>query len=145
MWTRFLKDLTSEYEFSPPANPEQLTHAETTLRHALPQHLKEFYLETNGLYYRDSFLDVVWTLEKVLEENLEFRQNPDFKSLYMSFDNLLFFSELGNGSLFGFAILGDGSARHIYTWNPEDDSRQWIAESLTAFFEWLEAGKIEAF
>ena len=145
MWTRFLKDLTSEYEFSSPVSLGQLESAETTLGHALPQQLKDFYLESNGLYYRDSFLDVVWTLEKVGGENLEFRQNPDFKSLYMSFDNLLFFGELGNGDLFGFAVLGDGSTRHIYTWNHEDDSRQWVAESLTTFFEWLESGKIEAF
>ena len=145
MWTMFLKELTNEYEFSPSVSLEQLESAETKLGHTLPQHLKAFYLETNGLYYRENFLDVVWTLEKLVDENLEFRQNLDFKSLYMPFDHLLFFGEFGNGDLFAFAILGDGSTRHIYTWNHDDDSRQWAAESLQTFFEWLEAGKIESF
>lgn len=143
MWTDFLKSLTSSYEFSPPVTSQQIVDAEATLGHSLPKHLKAFYLETNGTYHQENFLNVVWTLEKLVKDNLEFRQNLDFESLYMPFDNLLFFGELGNGDLFAFAILKDGATRDIYTWNHEDDSRQWAAGSLKTFFEWLEAGKIK--
>ncbi len=143
MWTNFLKEISSSYEFSPQVSLEQISEVETVLGHLLPKQLKELYLETNGAYHNKNYLRVVWSLEKLVKDNLEFRSNSDFNSLYMPFDNLLFFGELGNGDLFAFAILKDGSTRDIYTWNHEDDSRQWAAGSLKTFFEWLEAGKIK--
>jgi SMI1-KNR4 cell-wall len=57
----------------------------------------------------------------------------------MPFDHLLFFSDAGNGDLFGFSILnGSIQKDDIFVWNHEDDSRSWIASSLEAFIKgWI--------
>ncbi len=58
---------------------------------------------------------------------------------YMSFENLLFFADAGNGDMFAFGIIhGVIKRSDIFVWDHEDDSRRCIAPSLQWFIEqWL--------
>ena len=97
----------------------------------LPKKSLNLLNETNGVF--DKFdCPLIWSTGKIIEDNLFFRNFDDYKDIYMPFDNLMFFSDGGNGDLFGFAILnGSIQKEDIYVWNHEDDSRTWIASSLT--------------
>lgn len=86
---------------------------------------------------------LIWSTSQIVEGNVFFRNFDDYKDIFMPFNNLLFFSDAGNGDLFAFAIL-NGSIRKgdIYVWNHEDDSRMWIASSLEEFIRGWSTGKI---
>ena len=88
---------------------------------------------------------LVWSVAdiKAKANNLKFRNNPNFKKLYMSFDNTLFFGDAGNGDQFAYPIC-DGVIRRpdIFVWNHENDSRMWIAPSLQRYLEWWLTGRI---
>jgi hypothetical protein len=62
----------------------------------LPRQLAELLLECDGVTGEHD-LGLVWPVERVKKDNLEFRSDPDFASLYMPFDPLLFFADAGNG------------------------------------------------
>ena len=57
------------------------------------------------------------------------------RSLYWSFDQILFVGEEGSGDFFGYRLLpGDEERNDIYRWEHEDDSRSWFALSLSDYF-----------
>lgn len=135
-------------EFNPPAPDHLLEDLQTQLGlQELPQELEELYRQTNGV---DDQLDgqktgeLIWPAERVLTTNKTYRNHPDFKGLYMSFDQLLFISDAGNGDLFGFVALNGRFGRHdIFTWNHETDSRTWVAPDLATFIKWWTDGTIQ--
>lgn len=113
----------------------------------LPGELEELYKQINGVQHKyDGTVigDLIWPVEKVIEINHEYRSYKDFKDLYMSFDQLLFFSDAGNGDCFGFKTLNGRFKRNdVFVWNHEDDSRTWVAPDLKIFITgWLN-GTIE--
>jgi SUKH superfamily protein len=62
----------------------------------------------------------------------------------MSFENLLFFGDAGNGDLFAYKVLGGRASNiDIFVWNHEDDSRTFIAGSLKNFLEYWLTGKLK--
>jgi hypothetical protein len=138
MWMNLIKELTKDYKFHVPVTESQLLEVENSLNVELPNSLKELLLESNGVV-GEYGCDIIWTLERIKTDNLEFRNNNDFKELYMPFDHLLFFSDAGNGDQFAFPILnGKIVKKDIYVWNHEDDSRTWISSSLSSFIQgWL--------
>ena len=112
----------------------------------LPLELTELFEQTDGI---DETLngkkigELIWTAQKVIDTNLEFRNNVNFKELYMSFDQLLFFSDVGNGNMFAFITLNGLFERNdIFVWNHETDSRTWVASDLKTFIEWQLQGKL---
>lgn len=113
----------------------------------LPEELTQLYKETNGINETlngDKIGELIWTVERVMETNKEYRHQPDFKELYMSFDQLLFISDAGNGDLFGYVTLQNRFDRHdIFVWNHEDDSRTWVAPNLIKYIEWWTNGSIK--
>lgn len=113
----------------------------------LPGELKEFYKQANGineLMDNIKIGEVIWPIERVIETNKSFRNEPAFKDLYMSFEELFFFSDAGNGDLFAFVALNDKFDRSdIYVWNHENDSRTWVAPNLGKFIEWWMNGTIK--
>ncbi|RAV16739.1 SMI1/KNR4 family protein [Paenibacillus contaminans] len=138
MWTDLIKELTQDYKFYVPATESQLLEVENSMNIELPVSLKELLQESNGV--TDEYgTSIIWTLERIKKDNLEFRSNDDFKELYMPFDHLLFFSDAGNGDQFAFPILNGKIIKDdIYVWNHEDDSRTWISSSLSSFIKgWL--------
>jgi hypothetical protein len=103
----------------------------------LPAELEALYRQTNGidqLSDGDKIADLIWPIERVIKTNTDYRTDPENKNIYMSFDQLLFVSDAGNGALFGYITLnGRFNHKDIYVWNPIEDSRSWIAPNLEKF------------
>lgn len=138
MWKNYIEKISKEYHFKAPATNSEITLIKKELNIELPKKLLNLLNETNGVF--DKFdCPLIWSTGKIVEDNLFFRNFDDYKDIYMPFDNLMFFSDGGNGDLFGFAILnGSIQKEDIYVWNHEDDSRTWIASSLEDFIKgWI--------
>jgi hypothetical protein len=140
-------DRNTTFEFNPPATDETLQHLYSQFQLSeLPDELKTFYKQTDGV---SEFLNgqkigyLIWSSSQVVETNQEYRGQSDFKELYMSFDQLLFIADAGNGDLFGFITLnGQFDRRDVFVWNHEDDSRTWVAPDLATFIKWWTDGTI---
>lgn len=141
-WKSFIENVSSDYHTTHPATNKDISLIKEKLNVELPRELEDLLSETDGVY--DQFdCHLLWSINKIVEENLYYRGWEDFKDLYMPFDHLLFFSDAGNGDLFGYAILnGQIQREDIYVWNHEDDSRTWIASSLKEFIEGWITGEI---
>ncbi|MEU0254188.1 SMI1/KNR4 family protein [Streptomyces sp. NPDC006184] len=131
MW----RELASEFpdadvQLQDPATPDALTAIEEQLGQPLPGPLRELLTETDGIEANYG-TEVIWTAEKILEENLSFRGNEQFRTLYMPFDALMFFGDNGGGDQFAF--VRTPARDEIFVWDHETDSRTWIAPSLEAY------------
>lgn len=136
--------------FNSPADEELIAQTQSELGVLLPDDLSDLLAVSDGvrqtIEVSGSDLEIgylVWTIERIRDENKRLRTSEETREAYMSFDDLLFFADAGNGDLFGFSIQ-DGKVlkKDIYVWNHEDDSRTWVAPSLTAFIEWWVSGRI---
>jgi SMI1-KNR4 cell-wall len=138
MWRELIQKLANEYHFFQPAEEAQIHRAEQTLEVSFPNELRELLYETNGVQ-GEYGLGLVWSVERIAQENQMMRATPNFPELYMAFDQLLFFADAGNGDLFAFVVLNRAVRRpDIFVWNHEDDSRTWVAPSLQKYLErWL--------
>ncbi|GAB3503346.1 SMI1/KNR4 family protein [Emticicia fontis] len=144
-----LTDVKSTYHFNSPAADDQLEELQTSFQlNELPQELLDLYRQANGIeeylniegiLNNEKIGELIWPIERVIETNKEFRTHPNFKDLYISFEQLLFVADAGNGDLFGFITLnGNFDRDDIFVWNHENDSRVWVAPNLTKFVEgWL--------
>ena len=143
MWRELIQKLENECEFNLPASHNDITAVENSLGVSLPSELKGLLEESNGVY-GEYGLGLIWSTERIVHDNLVFRQTPVFKEMYMPFDHLLFFADAGNGDQFAFAILNGVMHRpHIFVWNHIDDGRTWVAPSLRTYLEWWSNGKIK--
>ena len=142
-WREFITNLTSDFAFHPPARLDSIVTAESSLGVAFPEVLKNLLQESDGIE-GEYGLGLIWNVERITKDNLIFRQSPDFKNLYMYFDQLLFFADAGNGDQFAFAIL-NGEIRNpdIFVWDHENDSRRWAAPSLDLYLEWWINGSLK--
>jgi hypothetical protein len=141
-WIELIKNLgegiSSNYSFNPSASNEQIGEAETFFGHRLPDELDELYRQTNGIIEKD-WGEFIFSIEKLINQNQEFRNNPDFDDIFMPFDNLLFFSSAGNGDYFCYPITKDKTCgKDIFVWNHETDERICVTYSLDKFIKgWL--------
>jgi len=142
-WQEFIQNLTSDFAFHSPAMLDEVEKVESSLGVLFPDELKSLLQESDGIEGPYG-LGLIWNVEKIKKNNLDLRQIPDFKELYMPFDHLLFFADAGNGDQFAFGIL-DGEIRNldIFIWNHENDSRTWVAPSLGVYLEWSLNGKLQ--
>jgi hypothetical protein len=142
-WRDRLRSLTPKSEFSEPASQISIAHAETALKVEFPAELASLLKESNGVQ-GEYGLGLLWSVERIEEDNLKFRTFPDFRKLYMPFSALLFFGDAGNGDQFAYTIL-EGEVRRgdIFVWDHEDDSRIWVAPSLSVFYDWWLTGKVK--
>src|SRR5215472_15389084 len=130
MWQQLVKEICPECRFFAPANKSDISAVETELEVSLPEELSEILGESNGVH-GDCGLGLIWPLEQIRTDNLRFRKHPEFKDLYMPFDNLLFFGDGGNGDQFAYSICNGFIRRpDVFVWNHENDSREWVAPSL---------------
>ncbi|GGA49158.1 SMI1/KNR4 family protein [Psychrobacillus lasiicapitis] len=138
MWKKYIETISKEYNFKAPATNSEITLIKKELNVELPEKLLALFNETNGVFDKHD-CPLIWSTQQIVEENLFFRNFDDYKDIFMPFDNLLFFSDGGNGDLFGFGILNGNIQRDdIFVWNHEDDSRNWIASSLEDFIKgWI--------
>ena len=135
MWKEYIQSATTGYHFAEPTIKSDIRQIKEKLHVDLPTDLLELLNETNGVF--DEFdCPIVWSTKQILEDNLFFRTFRDYKDIYMPFDHLLFFSDAGNGDLFGFPILNGSIQRDdVFVWDHESDSRNWVASSLKDFIE----------
>ncbi|MGB4773557.1 MAG: SMI1/KNR4 family protein [Daejeonella sp.] len=136
---------STRFSFNSPATERLLADLKVQFGlDQLPDELEELYKQTNGineLLDGQVIAELIWPIERVIEANKEYRTG--FKDSYMSFDQLLFISDAGNGDLFGFVTLnGKFERSDIFVWNHEDDSRTWVAPNLTKFIEGWTNGTI---
>jgi hypothetical protein len=142
MWKNAVQKFTDKYKFRSPASKDDIVGIENSLHVAFPEELKELLQESNGVVGGYG-IELIWSTDQIDKMNVEYRRNPNFKELYMSLDELLFFGEAGNGDLFAFIVLAGAVRRQdIFMWNHETDSRVWVAPSLEKYLEWHIKGSI---
>ncbi|MEK4512139.1 MULTISPECIES: SMI1/KNR4 family protein [Paenibacillus] len=127
--------------FNQPASIKSINSVEIELKVQFPQSLKNLLLESDGVH--DEFeCDVIWPVERILEENKNIR--IEYLEERETFNDFLLFSDAGNGDQFAFSITdGDSDMEEICVWNHEDESREILSSSLNEFIKgWLE-GTIE--
>jgi hypothetical protein len=125
-----------------PASEEELDAVEASLGNRLPADLRSLLRETNGVKQGDYGYDLLWPAARIQADNMTARTSAAFRA-FMPLLNLLFFADAGNGDMFGFAVEAGGDVRDdIYSWDHEDDSREWAAPDLATFLEWFAQGKI---
>lgn len=141
-WQKIIGEIESQFsEFQLVSPVVDFLVIESEFRLKLPAELAELYRETNGI---SEVLDgeiigeLIWGVERVVQDNISMRTYPDYKNIYLPFDDLLFISDSGTGDQFGYAISENGIlTTDIYAWNHEDDSRTWVAPDLETFVrEW---------
>ncbi|WP_078552018.1 SMI1/KNR4 family protein [Bacillus alkalicellulosilyticus] len=143
MWKEIVNSISNEHYFKDPATKLEIAQVQKELNVELPEELAALFYETNGVY--DNWgCPLIWSTSQIIKDNLFYRNYEDYKDLYMPFDNLFFFSDAGNGDLFCYAILKNGTIEKtdIYVWNHEDDSRTWVAASLKHFIQGWITGEI---
>ncbi|MBO1333484.1 SMI1/KNR4 family protein [Streptomyces sp. VRA16 Mangrove soil] len=114
----------------PPAAEEALAAIERHLGQPVPEDLRALLLETDGIE-DDCGTETVWTAERILAENADFRAAPDFRELYQPFDSLMFFGDNGGGDQFAF--VRTPRRDDVFVWDHETDSRTWVAPSLKSY------------
>lgn len=143
MWKELVSNLTKDSKYFLPVKEDEIHKAEQILNVKFSEELKSLLFETNGI--KGEFqVDLIWSLDRILKDNIQFRNYPDFKELYMPFDCLLFFADAGNGDQFAYTII-DGEIRRndVFVWNHENDSRIWVASSMKQYIEWWLNGIIK--
>jgi len=132
-----------DYLFRNPASEPEIAKVEEELKIQLHNDLSCLLRETNGVSDKNG-CPLIWSTNQIIKENRKLRNQEDFEDLYMPLDCLLFFSDAGNGDLFGYSIhKGSIQKDDVYVWNHENDSRTWVAPSLEKFVEWWTNGMIK--
>lgn len=135
MWRELVSEHCEAAKFSEPASESDIKRLEETFSVRLPEELKSFLLECNGV--EADCAPLVWSVAEMIEQNRSFREHEGFAELYMPFDCLFFFGGDGGGDQFAYRILA-GQIRDtswIFRWDHESDNREWFASSLEQFFE----------
>ncbi|MGW0508827.1 SMI1/KNR4 family protein [Streptomyces olivaceoviridis] len=127
MWKEAAAEALPEVEFRAPVDATALAEAERRLGRGLPAQLTALLMETNGMV-GEYGTDVVWSLDRIVEQNLLFWSPDTFPGLYMPFDPLLFFGDNGGGDQFAFVLTPERP--DIFVWDHENDSRLWAAREL---------------
>ena len=123
-----------EAAFREPATAGLLHTVEQDLGHRLPGELHELLAETNGIE-GEYGLGLLWSAERIAQDNAHFRSSEELRDLYMPFEGLVFFADAGNGDQFAVSLSGN---HEVYVWNHEDDSRTWVAATILGYLEgWL--------
>ena len=135
-WKQLTKSYASDAKFVRSASESQLVAVEQALGIRLPDLLREFLLEADGVT-ADYGSGVIWSAADIRKRNLEFRNLASFRDVYMPFDYLLFFGDDSGGDQFAFAIHADGQIhKHdVFRWEHETDARSWFASCLEQFLE----------
>jgi cell wall assembly regulator SMI1 len=140
MWRERILGWTADATFHDGASEAAIGACEAALGQSLPPDLAELLRETDGVE-GEYGLELIWPIQRIRTDNVEFRTDTTFSALYMPFEPLLFFASAGNGDQFAF-VMRDRPA-DVFAWDHETDSRTMVAPSLATYLErWLD-GRIE--
>ncbi len=140
MWRERISEWSADVSFHPPATAAAITDGERALGQKLPDDLVGLLHETNGIGAPYGF-GLIWPVERIRNDNLRFRTDPDYARRYLPFDSMMFFADAGNGDQFAF-ISGDRPDNDVVAWDHQTDSRTRFAGSLAAYLEWWLDGRI---
>ena len=129
MWREIVEEFTSA-EPRDPAEPSAVDRIEEALGQSIPEDLRSFLLETDGLGGAYG-TDVVWPAERILSDNLYFRNDAQFQQLYMPFDPLIFFGDNGGGDQFAFVRKPERD--EVFVWDHETDGRNFVSAGLGSY------------
>lgn len=142
-WRERWSGQAAELSFRAPVSESAIQELLRAFGPGVPEDLLSLLRESDGVLAPYS-LELVWSAERILRDNLAFRSNQEFLKLYMSFDAAMFFGDGGNGDQFFFPVFGSGEVgAQVFVWNHEDDSRTWVAETLEIFVKGYLEGKIK--
>jgi hypothetical protein len=142
VWKEYVSSFSKDYQFEEPVTEAEILSIKEELFVELPKVLVALYQETNGIYgvYGTS---LIWSTKQILKENKFFWSLHENRDFIKPLNDFLFFSDAGNGDLFGFKISnGNIQSEEIYVWNHEDDSRSIISASLEEFVKGWMNGEI---
>ncbi len=88
MWKELIKKFTNKYEFFPGATSEGIRDAKDSISLDLPDELIDLLVESNGVN-GEYGLGLIWHVGRIIEDNLRFPSDTDFKELYMPFDHYI--------------------------------------------------------
>ncbi|MFJ6900700.1 SMI1/KNR4 family protein [Streptomyces hokutonensis] len=131
MWLQWIEELQESVQYAPPATSEDLDQAARTLGRPLPDDLVFLLQETNGL--SNQGVDIVWSIQRIVRDNIAFRSDTTLLQQFMSFDPLLFFGDNGDDDAFAFVQLPQ--RLDVFFWNRATDGRSWAANSLRSYVE----------
>lgn len=141
-WQSYIKSRCADAVFERPAAPQELQRCEDVLGVKLPSDLRELMAQSNGVRGPHR-TELVWSVEEIITQNRTFRNDPDYRELYMSFDSLLFFANAVNGDMFGFPIQAGAIRRpDVFVWDHETDSRTWVALDLARYLNGHISGEL---
>lgn len=83
MWRERILQVRADAELAEPATSEALAEVERVLGQPLPVDLAFLLRECNGVRGHDG-TDVVWSAERIAEENVSLRASADFATLVTS-------------------------------------------------------------
>lgn len=117
----------ADAELAEPAASSALAEVERVLGQPLPEDLASLLRECDGV--RGHYgTDVVWSAERIAEENASFRASADFATLYMPFEPLMFFGDNSGGDQFAFVRIP--LRDDVFVWDHETDGRSMVANGL---------------
>ncbi|WP_254639391.1 SMI1/KNR4 family protein [Cohnella sp. GbtcB17] len=136
MWRDYKSSFTQEYSFNTPATDKEIARISEKLDVVCPDELSQLLLETNGI---DDEWDspFIYSTLRIVNVNVEERSSDDNKEMELSYDDMLLFSDAGNGDYFGY-VVKEG----IYVADHEEGSRTKVASSLREFIKGWTAGEI---
>jgi SMI1 / KNR4 family (SUKH-1) len=126
-WTH-IAEAASLRPVTPAPSDEAVLEVERTLHARLSASLRDLYSLSDGLVDAWGYAYVL-SLEDLRQHNQVFRR--EFRAVYMPFDDVLLFGQLGNGDMLFQPLLPQGN-ENVFRWDHEDDSRTWYATDVEA-------------
>ncbi|WP_235460536.1 SMI1/KNR4 family protein [Streptomyces olivochromogenes] len=127
MWRESVLEVFPDAGLRTPVEASEVVAAEGCLGRALPADLKQLLLESNGVIGH-THVDTVWSLEQIVDQNLQLWSDQTLAELYMPFDSFMFFGDNGGGDQF--ALVQKPQRPDVFVWEHESDSRRWVANNL---------------
>ncbi|WP_184080089.1 SMI1/KNR4 family protein [Nocardiopsis mwathae] len=127
VWRELIVDLYPEADLPGPADEAMLAEVEKALVLPMPFELGSLLRECDGVHnaYGDA---IVWPVDRLVEDNLAMRAEPDYLELYAPFDEMIFFGDSDMGPQFAYVHTDYGPG--IVVWDHETDRRRLAAVSL---------------
>lgn len=116
--------------FHAPASEESLRVVEKRLDQSLPEELEALLRVSDGVKRGDG-TDLIWSAERIIEDNVFFRNDARFRDLYMPLEPLLFFGDAGPGEQCAFVRRPERP--DVFVWRHENDDRVWVADDLADY------------
>lgn len=117
-----------------PAEAEEIADAEQALGVKFTDELRSLLLLSDGIS-GSTGERILLPLTRIVETNLQMRSPNPLSSIYLGFDDLLFFGEEGNGDMYFHKIVDGKADKEVFEWDHESDSRICLAGCMPAFYK----------